>query len=180
MKILSIFSLLQPKYCKEKSRHSPLALGRAVSSSLPKVNGCAALFQMGAEGYLGGTWAAALHSTVLLRGTAAAQRPQARRLLNCFLRGSDIKSTYKPELKRGCVGHCLPRELLTAPGTATVFRCWGHCYNPAQLQPCKELLPAPCSSFQPYSSEPSYGLGSIPIHSSMGRGAQRCSVLVWG
>lgn len=118
----------------------------------------------------------ALHSTVLLRGTAAAQRPQARRLLNCFLRGSDIKSTYKPELKRGCVGHCLPRELLTAPGTATVFRCCGHCYNPAQLRPCKELLPAPCSSFQPYSSEPSHGLGSIPNHSSIGRGAQRCSV----
>ena len=104
----------------------------------------------------------ALHSAVLLRGTAAAQRPQARRLLNCFLRGSDIKSTYKPELKRGCVGHCLPRELLTAPGTATVFRCCGHCYNPAQLRPCKELLPAPCSSFQPYSSEPSHGWDPSP------------------
>lgn len=59
------FSLLQPKYCKEKRRHSPLALGRAVPSSLPKVNGCAALFQMGAEGYLGGTWAAALPCTAL-------------------------------------------------------------------------------------------------------------------
>lgn len=85
------FSLLQPKYHGEKCRRSPLGLGRDDPPSLSEVNGCAALFHMGAEGYLAETWAAALPSCS--QGAAAAQRLQARRLLNCFLRGSDIKST---------------------------------------------------------------------------------------
>lgn len=83
------FSLLQPKYLEEKCRHSPLGLGRDDPSSLSKVNGCAALFQVGAEGYLGEAWAAALPcpalpSCLLLMGNGCRTAPastQAFKLL---------------------------------------------------------------------------------------------------
>lgn len=45
-------------------------------------------------------------STVCAGSSHHAQHTPA--FLNCFLRGSDQKSTYKTELKRDCVGHRLP------------------------------------------------------------------------